>query len=154
LFVAVQLPLAFVRRLRSDETEAVFWCFVILTWIIAPVVWLSCARALSRGGIGGGAHRFLFMALVLPVAYYGLVPFVILTAMAAIQIIVGEGAYLLSHPWWIVAWVCTGAAIVGAGRYTHWLCGPTSPRMTTALLPDMPERQSVLPVNRIDGYYQ
>ena len=123
LFVAVQLPLAFIRRIRSDETEAAFWSFAVLSWIVAPVIWISCARALSLGGITSGIHRFLFMALVLPVAYYGLVPFVMLTAVAAIQIGGGDGAYLLSHPWRIVAWGCMGAALVAAGFYTHWPCG-------------------------------
>jgi hypothetical protein len=139
LFVAVQLPLAFIRRIRSDETEVHFWIFMVLSWIIAPVIWISCARALSRGGITGGVHRFLFMALVLPIAYYGLVPFVLLTAAAAIQIVFGEGGFLLSRPWWIVGWLATGTAIVAAGSYTHWLCGTAGPGMASLLLPEAPE---------------
>jgi hypothetical protein len=152
LFVAVQLPLAFIRRMRSDETEFHFWCFAVLSWIIAPVIWISCARALSLGGITGGVHRFLFMALVLPVAYYGLVPFVLLTTVAAIQISLGEGAYLLRHPWWIVAWGCTGAALVVAGLYTHWLCGTTDTGAVSLPLPETPEPKTVFPVNRIEGF--
>jgi len=154
LFVAVQLPLAFIRRIRSDETEAVFWSFAVLSWIIAPVIWISCARALSRGGITGGVHRFLFMALVLPVAYYGLVPFVLLTTAGAVQIVIGEGAYLVSRPWWILAWGLMGATIVAAGHYTNWLCRTTRPGVVSLPLPETPEPKPVFPVNRINGFYQ
>jgi len=154
LFVAVQLPLAFIRRIRSDETEAAFWCFAVLSWIIAPIIWISCARALSLGGITSGLHRFLFMALVLPIAYYGLVPFVMLTAVAAIRIVVGDGAYLLVHPWWIVAWGCGGAALVGTGIYTHWLCGTPKSSLVSLQVPETPEPKTVFPVNRIERFYQ
>src|SRR3954468_7092812 len=54
LFVAVQLPLTLASRIRSDETEVYFWIFAALSWVVAPIIWISCARSLSRAGIMNG----------------------------------------------------------------------------------------------------
>ena len=121
LFVAVQLPLAFASRLRSEETEQFFWALAAISWVVAPVIWILCARTLSRAGITSG-HRFLFLAVVLPIVYYGLIPF-ILVALGAVARIAGDGGEFLFSYWWaVVAWFCTGAALIGCGWYTNWLC--------------------------------
>jgi hypothetical protein len=121
LFVAVQLPLTLAARLRSKETEIYFWLFSFLAWAVAPVIWGFCALALSRAGVTSGKHRLVFMGLVLPVVYYGLIPFVILAAIAISMLSIGDGLELLQHQWLAAAWVCTGIALVSCGIFTNRL---------------------------------
>jgi hypothetical protein len=119
LFIAIQLPLMLVNLLRSDDFEGLFWIFAVLTWVVAPIIWISCAIALSRAGITNGKSRMIFMGLVLPVVYYGLIPFVILPAAAIANLLDGEGARLLQYPWLGVLWVAIGAALIACGRFTN-----------------------------------
>jgi hypothetical protein len=121
LFIAVQLPLSFVSTLQAEETETMFLAFTVLTWLVAPIIWIACALKLSRACISSGKHRLLFMGLVLPVAYYGLIPFVLMGAAALVAIILGYGLELLEYSFLIAVWICTGLALVGCGLYTNWL---------------------------------
>jgi hypothetical protein len=61
------------------------------------------------------------MGVVLPVAYYGLIPFVLMGTTAFLVILWGHGVELLDYSGLIVGWICTGAALVGCGLYTNWL---------------------------------
>jgi hypothetical protein len=122
LFVVVQLPLTAVSQLRgSQDTETHFWMFTILAWVVAPIIWIACALALSRAGITSGKHRFAFMALVLPVVYYGLIPFMVLS-LAGVMAFLFDGQVNLARNWpWILGWACLGLALAASGRYTNWL---------------------------------
>ncbi len=119
LFVAVQLPLGLVSRLQGAETEDFFWLCSILAWVVAPVVWISCAVALSRAGITSGWQRFLFLGVVLPVVYYGLVPFVMAAGMAIMAVALGEGQMLRLYWMYFFPWLAMGAALVGCGIFTN-----------------------------------
>jgi hypothetical protein len=121
LFVAVQLPLTLVARMRSDDTEPWFWIFAILAWVVAPVIWISCAVTLSRAAITKGSQRLVFMGLVLPIAYYGLIPFVVLAAMAVGMTFEGRLSQLVRYPGTIFLWMITGGAIFLSGLYTRRL---------------------------------
>jgi hypothetical protein len=126
LFVVVQLPLTLVSRLQSEETEGFFWLFTILAWVIAPLTWTVCALSLSRAGIVHGRYRLVFMGLVLPIVYYGLIPFVALPAIALVMLLSGAAAEQFG-PWWLIAiWVLTGTALIASGWYTNWLVQKTS----------------------------
>jgi hypothetical protein len=119
LFVAVQLPLTFVSRFQSEDTVPYYWVFTILAWGIAPVIWISCAVALSRAGITRGKHRMVFMGVVLPIVYYGLIPFVMMAAIAIGTVLNGHGEELLPLWWLGLIWVFMGAALVGCGLFTN-----------------------------------
>jgi hypothetical protein len=121
LFVAIQIPFTLATRLRSEETESFFWFFAVLSWIVAPVIWISCAATLSRAGITSGKHRLAFMGLVLPIVYYGLAPFVFLGIMSASMILTGNGHEIWAYWGLMIAWVATGIALVCCGLYTNWL---------------------------------
>lgn len=62
LFLAVQIPLAFVDQVRGPDTEAHFWVFSIITWLAAPLIWIMCARTVSRAGVTRGWQRIVFPA--------------------------------------------------------------------------------------------
>src|SRR5688572_5942452 len=86
LFWVVQLPLAFVMQIEGEETEPFFWVLTCVVWMVAPLVWVTCARALSKAGISAGKHRIFFLAIVLPTVYYGLFPFIGLSWAGAVRI--------------------------------------------------------------------
>jgi hypothetical protein len=125
LFVVVQLPLTLISRSRSEDTEALFWAFTILAWIVAPVIWISCAVALSRAGITSGKHRFIFMGVVLPIVYYGLIPFMLMAIFAIATFRSGHGIELGKYWWLIIIWVLLGAGLVGCGVFTNRLIRST-----------------------------
>jgi hypothetical protein len=78
LFAAIQIPLTAVFQLTGKETQETYWIFTVLTWIIAPVIWVACARALSKAGVTRSWHRFVFLALIMPLVYYGVIPFCVI----------------------------------------------------------------------------
>jgi hypothetical protein len=119
LFVAVQLPLTIVVRMRSEDTEPYFWIFAILAWVVAPVIWISCAIALSRAAITKGSQRLIFMGLVLPITYYGLIPFVVFAAIAAGMTFEGQSKEISRYPGIIFLWIITGIALFACGLYTR-----------------------------------
>lgn len=121
LFIVVQLPLTVVSRLQGEDTDEYFWIFTALAWIVAPIIWIACAVTLSRARITRGSHRVVFMGFVLPVVYYGLTPFFVLTIAAAEMIRTGHGAEIVEHLWSLVAWIGTAAALIVSGLYTNWL---------------------------------
>lgn len=79
LFIIMQLPLIVTHfmptKFVNDQERHFVWIFAIATWIMAPVIWFSCARALSKAAINNGLHRFIFLGLVVPFVYYTLIPF-------------------------------------------------------------------------------
>lgn len=122
LFVVVQLPLSLVSQLRGhQDTEVHFWILTVLAWVVAPIIWIACALALSRAGITSGKHRFAFMGLVLPVVYYGLIPFMVLSLIGVLACLF-EGRLDLTRNWpWVIGWASLGLALFASGRYTNWL---------------------------------
>lgn len=140
LFVAVQIPLAFISLLNEEETELHFWILTILAWVIAPIIWVACAVALSRAGISSGTHRLIFMGLILPIVYYGLIPFVLMMALGIAAVVHGDSATIFAHPWLVAAWAGVGAALIACGKYTHWLVrhGDVRTALGTYVLEDSP----------------
>src|SRR6476659_2572860 len=78
LFLAIQIPLAAVYRFMGEATIQAYWTFTIITWLVAPVIWFAGARALSKAQVTTSSHRFVFLGLIMPLVYYGLVPFTVL----------------------------------------------------------------------------
>jgi hypothetical protein len=78
LFLAIQIPLAFVYRFVGEELVAYYWVLTILTWAIAPIIWIACGHTLSKAGITTSGHRFVFLGLIMPLVYYGVIPFTLL----------------------------------------------------------------------------
>jgi hypothetical protein len=138
LFLVVQLPMTLASSFRVEETEAYFWIFMILAWVIAPVIWISCAMTLSRAGISSGKARLLFMGLVLPIVYYGLTPFAVTTLIGVTWLMLGEGGERFRTPWIVAAWAFTAAALVGCGIYTNRLARQLEDSAPVATLESAP----------------
>lgn len=125
LFVTVQLPLSAVAWFQSRYSGSldfyeVQWLLVALAWILGPVIWLTAASAISRAGVYHGLPRVLFMGIIVPIVYYGLVPFAVGGVACASSIINGEGASLLtSHRIYLTLAVLLGCALILAGIFTR-----------------------------------
>ena len=121
LFWIIQIPLAFVFQLDAEETAIQYWVFTILVWGIAPLVCITCARALSKAGILAGMHRYLFLGLVVPIVYYGLFPFIALS-LAGIGVLASNGARaLFQYRVEILSWIGLAACLFVCGLYSPWL---------------------------------
>jgi hypothetical protein len=127
LFWVVQLPLTFVFQLSDEETLTAYWLLTIVIWAVAPVVWFTCARALSRAGVSAGRHRFIFLAIVVPTVYYGLFPFIGLS-WAGIATFAMEGTQsVLQNRTETLWWLGLAAGLVLSGFYSPWLVRQASP---------------------------
>lgn len=121
LFVAVQLPLGAVYQFRGEETEVFFAVLTVLAWVVAPIIWLSCARALSRAGVERGWQRMAFLGIVLPVVYYGLLPFIVLGWLGISRFVVVRNASLIDNWAWVAGWLLLGCGLVASGLYNSWM---------------------------------
>lgn len=121
LFWVVQLPLAFVFQLSGEETSVPYWLFTIVIWAVAPIVWITCARALSKAGISGGIHRFIFLAAVVPTVYYGLFPFIGLSWAGLVVLTMEDIQALLRYKVQVVVWIAVATGLVVCGFYSPWL---------------------------------
>jgi hypothetical protein len=119
LFVIIQIPLAGAYQFANEETTEFFWLLTGATWVVAPVIWFTATRALSRAGVSGGKHRMLFMGLIVPVAYYGIIPFAFLTIGSVAAIFTGDESQL----WLVLIWLALGVSLFLSGLYTRRMVG-------------------------------
>jgi hypothetical protein len=121
LFWVVQLPLTFVFQLSDEETSATYWIFTVIIWAVAPLVWVTCARALSKAGVSAGTHRFIFLAIVVPTVYYGLFPFIGLS-WAGITTLATEGwQAIFRYRAQLFWWFGLASALILSGFYSPWI---------------------------------
>jgi hypothetical protein len=118
LFLAIQIPLAAVHRFWNEDTMEAYWIFTIITWLVAPVIWYAGARTLSKAQVATNSHRFVFLGLIMPLVYYGLVPFTVL-GFAFLSPLFGQTDLpfrLLLSGWFILA-----ILFYLSGRFVRWM---------------------------------
>jgi hypothetical protein len=121
LFLAIQIPLAAIYRFIPQEVDQPFWEFTVATWIVGPLMWMTGARTLSKAGIVAGAHRFVYMGLIMPLVYYGFLPLTFLgVAMVALAI---EGPEPGGMPGtqMLLAWAVLAGLFAVSGVYTRYI---------------------------------
>lgn len=121
LFWVVQLPLGFLDRIAQGEPDQFYWVLLAAVWAVAPLAWVTVARALSKAGISMGKHRIIFLGIVLPTVYYGLFPFIAMSVALAIGLVDRGPDYLLRQSelvWW---WVILAVSLFACGFYSPWL---------------------------------
>jgi hypothetical protein len=121
LFWVVQIPLAFVFQIEGEELEAFYWIVTVVVWTVAPIVWIVCARALSKAGVSGGKHRFIFLGIVVPTVYYGLFPFIGLSWAGGIATSIEGPALLWQYGTAMFFWVLLAISLLACGIYAPWL---------------------------------
>jgi hypothetical protein len=114
LFLAIQIPLAGVHRLMAEDTMVAYWEFAIITWLVGPLIWYAGARTLSKAQITKTSHRFIFLGLIMPLVYYGLVPFTVL-GMSSLAPLLGETPP--QFRWLLFAWFILAALFFVSGRF-------------------------------------
>jgi hypothetical protein len=118
LFLAIQIPLAGAHRFMKEETMLAYWAFTIVTWIIGPVIWFVGARTLSKAQVTTNSHRFVFLGLVMPLVYYGLVPFTAL-GISFLGPLVGKTDMPFRQL--LAAWCVLAILFFLSGRFVQWM---------------------------------
>jgi hypothetical protein len=129
LFLAIQIPLAAIYRFTDYDDHRPYWMFFAITWLIGPLVWYCCARTLSKAGVMKGSHRFVFMGLVMPLVYYGFLPFAFLT-FANLLFLVGvkhtpNGMQPVSIIW---SWLTLVVLFFLSGLFSHYIVNHSGTR--------------------------
>jgi hypothetical protein len=121
LFVIIQIPLAAVYRLNDDrdETQAL-WFPMVIVWLLGTVIWYMGSRTLSKAGVWHTGMRFIYLGLILPLVYYGLLPFTFLS-------VAGCGIFFSDRPIdWITTrgvaiWLLLGVLFGLSAWFTRWM---------------------------------
>jgi hypothetical protein len=92
-----------------------------MVWAIAPLVWITCARALSKAGVTGGKHRIIFLAVVVPTVYYGLFPFIGMSWAGVVNLALKGPEFFQQHRPVVFWWIVLVVALVVCGFYSPWL---------------------------------
>lgn len=93
LMFLFQLPMAAVRSWASMREERSVFVFYVFGWLATSAMWGMSVRTLSRAGIKNIWHRAIFLALVLPAAYFGSIAFTVIIALGSISL------FLENSPW-------------------------------------------------------
>ena len=116
LFLAIQIPLAGAHRFIGEETVEFYWTFTIVTWLVAPVIWFVGARTLSKAQVTTNSHRFVFLGLIMPLVYYGLIPFTLL-GLAFLAPLVGSPT--TPFRWILPTWFILATLFFLSGRFVQ-----------------------------------
>ena len=84
LLFLLQLPLGVVHSFWSAEETGAVWVLDGFGWFATGLMWWISVRTLSRAGIHKPWHRVVFLLLVLPLAYSGIIaaPFLFAALLA------------------------------------------------------------------------
>lgn len=91
LMFLFQLPMAAVRGWASVRDDPSMYVFYVFGWLATSAMWAFSVRTLSRAGIEKTWHRGIFLALVLPAAYFGSIVFTAIVAVGSISLFVDDG---------------------------------------------------------------
>jgi hypothetical protein len=88
LIFLFQLPMAALQTLHGpgEERHEAYWYLNLFCWIVIALMWGFSVRTLSRAGIENTWHRGVFLAFVLPAAYFGSIVFLISIFVAVVAL--------------------------------------------------------------------
>src|SRR6478736_81799 len=118
LFLAIQIPLAAVHGFLGPETMEAYWTFTIITWLVAPVIWYAGGQTLSKAQVTKSSHRFVFLGLIMPLVYYGLVPFTVLGLAFLAPLLGHVPAQFRSQ---LLAWCVLAALFFVSALFVRWM---------------------------------
>lgn len=91
LMFLFQLPMAAVRGWTSVRENSAVFVLYVFGWLATSAMWALSVRTLSRAGIEKTWHRGIFLALVLPAAYFGSIVFTAIVALGSISLFARNG---------------------------------------------------------------
>jgi hypothetical protein len=121
LFVIIQIPLAAVFRIGdgNDENRSL-WMPMVIVWILGTVIWYMGSRTLSKAGVRRTWVRSVYLGLILPLVYYGLLPFTILS-VAGCGIFFEEGPIDWITPRGVAIWLLFVLLFGASAWFTRWM---------------------------------
>ena len=121
LVIVVQIPLAGVRILETANGEARITSIVLYVpaFVFALVVWFMGVKAVSRAQIDYGLFRVLFVAFVLPMTFYGVIPFATLAALAIQALVIEPQILRHAFPKFFVLEAARGAGLAASATITR-----------------------------------
>jgi hypothetical protein len=132
LFWVVQLPLAYVYQFGGgDGGNQFYWLLTLTVWGVAPLAWVTVARALSKAGVAAGLHRLIFLGIVLPTVYYGLFPFMGLSIAVVFGVFEDGLDYFLARKPTTTWWCVLGISLFACGFYSPWMVRNAAAAMAT-----------------------
>lgn len=131
LFILIQIPLAAVFRIQYGIREASnareesvvdvgLWILTAALWVVGTVIWYMGSRTLSKAGVAHGGLRFVYLGLILPLVYYGLLPFTILS-VAGCGIFFNDGPIDWITLRDIAIWLLLGTLFGLSAWFTRWM---------------------------------
>lgn len=91
LMFLFQLPMAALHGQFDVRHEPHVWVFDVFAWIACSLMWGFSVATLSRAGIEKTWQRGVFLALVLPAAYFGSIAFTVALFAAGVGLYVERG---------------------------------------------------------------
>ena len=133
LFFLIQFPTGIIHAWAPVTPAQFKWVLIAYGWASCVAMWWFSVQKLSRAGIHNPRHRGVFLAFVLPVAFFGSIAFPLLLPVISIIVV----ARSVENPAAVVAW----AVVVQVGLvFGLYACGRFTRRMVTALPPESVER--------------
>jgi hypothetical protein len=138
LFIAIQVPLGIITwstngaTFIDDEQLLFFRRLAGILCVTGILIWWGAVRAISFCGIQRGWRRILFLGVIVPIVFYGLIPFSLLVPasfFAAFDF--ADGRSSGNARWIIASTVLLGCALI--------VCGMLNRRVVMA---DAPQRDS------------
>jgi hypothetical protein len=138
LFVMYQVPLSIVfaampKVARTSQNQA---GLAVIVFLMTALLWALGVGQLSRAGIQTSKHRFLFVTVVMPIAFI-VAPLTISLMGSGLMLGVEprELPPIVDHPLFPFLLLFLVVAIWGCGQYTRWLkrrFGNTTPKSVLA----------------------
>lgn len=110
LMFLLQLPMGVVHSLLRDAPKDTKFLLDAAGWIICSLMWGLSVKKLSCAGIERPRHRLIFLALVLPITYFGTFAFAILGLAALAVAEHGDAS-------WAIALLLIDVALLAAFRF-------------------------------------
>jgi hypothetical protein len=142
LFISIQVPLGFTVwynaeildfALVDQEDQLAFVRIVAgIFFILGILIWWGGVRAISFCGIYDSPRRMLFLGVIVPTVYYGLLPFALSVIACVMAISNGDVHDLLTNRRWAGAvTVFVGCALL--------VCGVLVRKIVLANVPEVRE---------------
>lgn len=77
LFFLLQFPMAAIHALPDEVPRGVKVAFDCAAWVACGSLWASSVKKLANCGVERPRHRLIFLALILPISFFGTLAFII-----------------------------------------------------------------------------
>ena len=126
LFFLIQLPTGVIHLWLADTATEMRWLLDVYSWMSCAAMWGFSVQKLSRAGIHNPRHRGIFLAFVLPVAFFGSIAFPVVIPLTCILVSNNQ----VASPRTVVTWAVWIQIALVFGLYA---CGRFTRRMVAAV---------------------